>query len=90
MSKLESELDMIKDMTLQEIKMIRGNTEDPVQLQELPGYSFTIQNRKTWTYTDFVKNMETEFKKLKKDEEADGTATFTEKESLIFSSPKGQ
>ena len=87
MSKLEAEADMIKEEALASVLEIRNGQEAPVELSEFPGYKFTIQKRKTWEYSPTVKDMEARVKMIKKDEEADGTATFTEKESLVFKSP---
>lgn len=46
--------------------------------------SFIITNRKSWTYSDAVKEAEAKVKELKAKEEANGTAKAEEKESLMF------
>lgn len=54
----------------------------------LPGIEgkgkFSITKKKTWTYSDFVKNSEAAIKERKKEEEASGEAIFEEKEILMF------
>jgi hypothetical protein len=87
-TKLEEEAEMIKPLVLQEIQEIRGNSEDPVQLQELPGYQYSVnKGRKKWTYSVFVKEQEDELKEAKKHEEADGTAVFEEGEPVLVFKP---
>lgn len=87
-SKLEEEMEMLKAQCLEEIKALRGDTDSPIELSELPGYKFSTMKRKTWTYSEYVKDAEKVLKARKKDEEADGTASFVETETLIFKSPK--
>lgn len=87
-SKLEAELEMIKPSALSEVLAIRGEQDVPVQLQELPGYSFTVQKRKTWTYPLFIQEAQKSVKEKQKEAEATGEATFEEKEQLMFIAPK--
>ena len=46
--------------------------------------SYSWQNRKKWSYSDKVAEMETELKSLKKLEEKEGTATFEESKSVVY------
>lgn len=50
--------------------------------------SFSVSNRKTWTYTKKVEEMEEKFKALKAKEESTGDATFVETPSLRFNAVK--
>ena len=87
-SKIEAELEFLKPEVLKSVAEIRGDSEDPVALQEFPGYSFTLQNRKTWKYSGIVADLDKRLKERKKTEEANGDATFEEKPQLMFLSPK--
>ena len=86
--KVAEELDLIKAGVLSEVQAIRGDTDSPVQLSDLPGYSFSIQNRKTWTYSAAVIGLTERLKEKKKEEEQTGQATFEESPSVVFTSPK--
>lgn len=55
---------------------------------ETPVGSFSVSNRKTWTYTKKVEEMEEKFKALKAKEESTGDATFVETPSLRFNAVK--
>ena len=46
--------------------------------------SYSWQNRKKWSYSDKVTEMEAELKSLKKLEEKEGTATFEESKSVVY------
>jgi len=46
--------------------------------------SYSWQNRKKWSYSDKVTEMEAELKSLKKLEEKEGTASCEEKKSVVF------
>jgi len=87
-AKYESELEMLKEQALKEVKDIQGDTNQPVALSELPGFSFSVQKRKTLTYSPTTQQAEKALEKRKKEEQATGDATFVEKESLVFNSPK--
>lgn len=87
-AKYESELEMIKDQVLREVQELRGDTDSPVTLNDLPGYSFSIMKRKTWEYPEYVKQAIKNLEKEKKHAEQTGSATFTETEHLLFKSPK--
>ncbi len=58
----------------------------------LPGVEgkgkFSITRKKTWHYSTLVIQNEKDLKELKKEEEANGEATFEEKEILMFTQPK--
>jgi hypothetical protein len=49
---------------------------------------FSIAWLKTWTYTDKVSELESEYKARKAEEESTGDATFVEKPSLRFTGIK--
>lgn len=85
---LEARMELIKDAVLAEVIEIKGDSDSPVQLSDLPGYSFSIQKRKTWTYPSDILDAEQVLKDKKKEAEATGEATFIEKEQLMFNSPK--
>lgn len=51
---------------------------------------FSIAKRKSWKYTNAVEIAEKKFKDLQIKEQADGSATFTEKPYLLFITPKEQ
>jgi len=86
---LEAENDMLKADALKEILALRGDTDSPVAMEELPGCSFSVMKRKTWKYSSYVQSSETALKERKKEEEQTGEASFTETEHLIFNGPKG-
>ena len=44
--------------------------------------TFSLQERKKWTYSEDIRAREIEVKQLKKEEEEDGTATFEISKSL--------
>lgn len=73
---------------LKEVQAIRGDSDQPVGLAEFPGCSFTVQSRKTWKYSEFVKDAIKVLDARKEDEQADGTATYTEAKQLMFLTPK--
>jgi len=84
----EAELDLIKAQALAEVQALRGDTNSPVALTELPGATFSIMKRKTWEYTPATKTLEQTLKDRKKLEEQTGDATFTETEHLLFKTQK--
>lgn len=86
-SKAEEELELIKDQALKDFLTLRGDDEH-LALQELPGCTFILMKRKTWTYPDHVKVAEKMLKEEKTHAEQTGTATFVEKESLVFKTSK--
>lgn len=85
---IEQELEMLKAQTLAEVLSITGGEDQPVALSELPGFSFSLANYKTWVYTQFVKDSEAALKERKAEEQKTGEATFTEEPQLRFNSPK--
>ena len=89
-NEIEAKLEFLKEQCLKDVLEIRGDADQPIALQELPGYKFSIMKRKTWTYPDYVKEAEKNLKAEKKDAEATGAATFTETEHLLFTSPKAE
>ena|SRR3990167_3107926 len=58
-----------------------------VERVESDAGTFTRGKRKTWTFTEKVKEAEKNVKELKKVECADGSATFEEKAYIIFKEP---
>lgn len=68
----------LQEMILEEMNRIG------VEKQKFEYGSFSITERKTWKYTDDVKQKETEFKEAKKSEEESGTATCEIKKGLLF------
>lgn len=50
--------------------------------------TFSIVKRKHWTYSSDTQALDLKLKEIKKTEEADGTATYTEKENLMFTNKK--
>lgn len=90
-SKIEEELEMIKEQALAEVLAIRGDTDSPVQLSDLPGYSFTVKPYRTWQYTGQTQDLEKTLKARQKEEQQLGLAeVVNEKLSLVFNSPKSK
>ena len=87
-SDLEEKAQFLKDSVLAEVLAIRGSSDSPVQLSELPGFSFTTQKRKSWTYPESITEAEKSVKEMKKNAEATGDATFIENEILVISTKK--
>lgn len=88
-SKLEAELELIKEDATAFIAETKGDSDQPVQLRDLPGYYFTLQSKKKWTYSPATQMLEKELKENKKEEEATGAATFEDGVPyLVFNSPK--
>src|SRR6185369_9177088 len=87
-SKYESELEMLKDQVLEEILKLRGDSDQPIDLSELPGYTFTVQKRKNWIFTPAVSDLSKALEARKTLEKQTGDATFTENEILVFNQPK--
>lgn len=86
--RIENNIELLKDQVLQEILQIRGDSDQPVSLAELPGCTFTVTARKTWVYSEYIKDAEKVIKARKEDEQADGTAIYTETHQLMFLTPK--
>lgn len=88
--KLIAENEMLKPAVLEEIYNIRGHSENPVELADLPGCSYTInKGRKQWTYSETTQETEKRLKNIKKEEEQTGVATFEEGDPvLVFNQPK--
>lgn len=89
-SKIEEELDMIKPSVLTTVATLRGDSDSPIELQEYPGYSFTIKpGKRKWEYTPSTQDMEKKLKEIKKEEEQLGLATADEPEPVLtFNSPR--
>lgn len=85
---IKAELDMVKDQALKEVELLVGDSDQPLALTELPGFSFSLASYKTWTYTHFVQDSEAALKERKSEEQKTGDATFTEEKQLRFNSPK--
>jgi hypothetical protein len=85
---IQDKLNLLKDKALSEIQLIQGSTKQPVTLSELPRYAFSVMDKKTWAYSPTCKEFEDQLKGLKKQEEADGTATFETQNFLIFKEVK--
>lgn len=63
----------------------RGLDKQPTSLGD-----FTIQKKKSWTYSENVAEQTSRLKQMKDSEEADGTATFEETSILAFKEKKPQ
>jgi hypothetical protein len=87
-AEIETELDFLKEEALKQVLEIRGDSDQPVELQEFPNHKFSIMKRKTWKYPEEIVTMEKLLKEGKASAEATGEATFTEKEILLFTTPK--
>lgn len=84
---IKNELDFLNEEIL---KQVAGFIEE--NEGQLPGIEgkgkFSVKKLKTWEYSDFVKKSEEAIKERKAEEQATGEATFTEKESVIFTQDK--
>lgn len=87
-AKLENELEFLQPEVLKAVQAIKGDTDQPVELSHLPGYSFNVSYRKTWNYTERVKAKEIELQTLKATEEATGAADYYETPQLRFNKPR--
>lgn len=86
---LEDEIDLMKPVVLQEVAAIRGDTDSPIELKELPGYSFSIKpGKRVWTYTPATTELDVTLKTRQKEEQAIGLATATESEPVLVFSKK--
>lgn len=88
-AQLEDEMEMIKPEVLLSILEIRGDSDSPVQLQDFPGYSFTVKELKKWEYSPETTELANQLKERQKVEKQTGDAIVVEENhSLIFNSPK--
>jgi hypothetical protein len=85
---IEAKLEFLYDEALKQVQEIKGDSDQPVALDTLPGYTFGIASRKTWTYSQSLQTKEIDLKTLKATEQATGAATFIEEQQLRFSSPR--
>jgi hypothetical protein len=88
-SKIDTELELLKEQALSEIVALRDGADSPVQLAEFPGYSFTTKFYRKWQYTVGTQNIEKSLKAKQKEEQQTGLAEIIEEKlSLVFNSPK--
>ena len=85
---IADQIEFLNPQVLKAVAEIRGENDQPVALGELPGYVFTITKRKTWKYPEAINTADKLLRESKKTAEADGSATYIEKEQLMFLSPK--
>jgi len=76
--KIKADLDELKPVILDYMQ------DDGTEELESEYGTFTIQNRRTWTFSLAVESEEKVLKNLKKIEQQEGTATSEEKASLYF------
>lgn len=84
----KAEIEMIKDQALQEVLQLRGDTDSPIALEDLPGCTFSVKKLKTWEYSPEVTDLKKRLEDRQTLEQQNGDATFTEKDSLTFNTPK--
>lgn len=90
-AELQKQADAIADkQKLLKEKLVEDMNANEIEKVESDFGSFYFTSRKTWKYSDSVKAKESEVKDLKKKEEEDGTAEFTESKSLSFRAAKGE
>lgn len=89
--KMDQYADLNVEMVLLSEKMTALKEEIAIEMTdggldklETPKGSFYFMNRKTWTYPELVNNAIDGVKKLKKDAEASGEATFVSSQSFAF------
>lgn len=75
---LDERTDELQSMILEEMNALG------VEKQKFEYGSFTVTERKSWKYSDDVKEKELTFKEAKKKEEEDGIATCEIKKGLLF------
>lgn len=76
--------DQIEEIYPEIIKSIEAEELEDGTIIESSKGKFTVSNRRTWTYTTETKAVEENLKKLKKEEEQKGLATYTTKPSVVF------
>lgn len=76
----------VLDERVEELQgMIVGEMQEmKLEKQQFEYGTFTVTNRKTFKYSELVKEEEQKVKALKKSEEESGVATFEEKQGLLF------
>lgn len=76
----------VLDERIEELQTLITEEMERMKLekQQFAYGTFTITNRKTFKYSEVVKEKEVEVKALKKQEEESGVATFEEKKGLLF------
>jgi len=79
---IETEIEMLKESVLAEIRSIVGESDQNVALEGRG--TFVITKKKKWEYSDLVKRLERELKNNKDDEERTGEARFTIQEILMY------
>ena len=63
--------------------------DEPEEVSEYKGFNFSIQRRKTYAYSDKVKELEQVLKDAKKHERAQGIASIEkDKAILVLKSPR--
>ena len=77
---IESEMEMIKEQVLKEVKSI--SVDQPVQVGEFGTFSITM--KKKWQFSEELLDMKVKVTQKEKQEQQDGTATFEETEILVF------
>lgn len=70
------------------VKILEEMVERAEKKVDTPFGSFSVSNRKSWTYTPRVAEAEEKFKALQAKEQSTGDATFTETPSLRFTQVK--
>lgn len=84
--KIKNELEFLQDTVLADVMQFEAEHGRMPSIEGVGHYS--IQKRKAWEYDQAYKNADEALKQLKADEQADGRATFTENETLVFKQEK--
>lgn len=80
---LESEMDILNPIVLQ---IMQDNEVEEIEVEDLG--KVTLASRRSWRYPEAITEFESELKEKKKLAEQLGTATYNEKQYIIFSGRK--
>ena len=78
--------EQVKELAPQVMDAMNGTNNDKVDAEGIG--TFSIANRKTWTYGPEVKALKNGLEGEMRAQQADGTATFTENPYLLFKEAK--
>jgi hypothetical protein len=78
---LESEMSEMKPLLIEDIVSVDGPVQTDIG-------TFTKRVDKVWTYSGAVEKLDTTLKDMKSQEKADGTATFEERATFVFTVAK--
>ena len=76
-SELQDELEELKPYLLDALM------EEPNEKSAYRGFEFSIQRRKTYDYSNSVKDLESEIKEMKASERANGTAEISKHQAIL-------